>query len=339
MSNTEKSADSEAALSAVAAGNSNDGKRDERGTADQRHPADLTSNYTPQLEPRHNAAARTTHTCQARGDDEWSSLLFTAGKHCRAGIPLLVRSLDAARTVRDLQPGDVRRDLGIAAGGPLHYMRLTRNGLLVVGARTAEAAVRLQRVQQLAGVPVEVTLPLWYGRNAGKIRRVPAWLDGAAMRESLYPSAGVVSARRLVAYRAQPDGSHHDVPQTSVVLVFRPELPAVPATVTLHDSLGPRDELANIIDALADYLEKVIHWRDCDLDWSGWYFYQRNVPLQKNTFDYGVFLCQNAECLTRDAQILFEQKHMPCFRGCIVYEITPQAPSMVNSACINMHRF
>ncbi|KAK8785980.1 hypothetical protein V5799_007654 [Amblyomma americanum] len=91
--------------------------------------------------------------------------------------------------------------------------------------------------------------------------------------------------------------------------------------MVIYDSLGPRDEHANIIDDLADYLEKVSHWRDCDLDWSGWYFYPSNVPLQKDTFDCGVFLCQYAECLTRDAPILFKEKHMPYFRGRIVYEI------------------
>ncbi|KAK8759632.1 hypothetical protein V5799_002736 [Amblyomma americanum] len=73
--------------------------------------------------------------------------------------------------------------------------------------------------------------------------------------------------------------------------------------IVIYDSLGPRDEHANIIGALVDYVEKVSHWRDCDLDWSGWYFYPRNVPLQKNTVDSGVFLCQYAECLTRDAPI------------------------------------
>ncbi|KAK8770791.1 hypothetical protein V5799_012745 [Amblyomma americanum] len=91
--------------------------------------------------------------------------------------------------------------------------------------------------------------------------------------------------------------------------------------MVIYDSLGPRDEHANIIDALADYLEKVSHWGDCDLDWSGWYFYPRIVPLQKNTFDCSVFLCQYAEGLTRDAPILFEENHMQNFRGRLVYEI------------------
>ncbi|KAK8770792.1 hypothetical protein V5799_012746 [Amblyomma americanum] len=91
--------------------------------------------------------------------------------------------------------------------------------------------------------------------------------------------------------------------------------------MVIYDSLGPRDEHANIIDALAECLEKVRHRRDCDLDWSGWYFYPRNVQLQKNTFDCGVFLWQYAECLTRDAPILFEENHMQNFRGRIVYEI------------------
>ncbi|KAK8774074.1 hypothetical protein V5799_011393 [Amblyomma americanum] len=90
--------------------------------------------------------------------------------------------------------------------------------------------------------------------------------------------------------------------------------------IVIYDSLGPRDEHSSIIDDLADYLEKVNGWQDCEMDWNGWYFYPGNVQLQKNTSDCGVFLCQYAECLTRDAPILFEQKHMPYFRRRIVYE-------------------
>ncbi|KAK8770017.1 hypothetical protein V5799_013517 [Amblyomma americanum] len=91
--------------------------------------------------------------------------------------------------------------------------------------------------------------------------------------------------------------------------------------MVIYDSLGPRVEHAESIDALADYLEEVSRWRNRDLDWSSWHFYPGKVPLQKNTSDSAVFMCRYAECLTRDAQFLFEQKHMPFFRKCIVYEI------------------
>ncbi|KAH7974363.1 hypothetical protein HPB49_014517 [Dermacentor silvarum] len=171
--------------------------------------------------------------------NDWSFVLYgSPTKGGSAGdIPLLVRSLDPTRTVRDLDPGRVTRELLAESGvapGSYCYVRLTRGGLLAVGARTAEAAVRSQRVRWLDGTPVEVIVPLWHGHNAAKIRHVPAWIDDADMRESLYVSAGVVSVRRLVAYGAPwADGRRRDVPQTSVVLVFRPELTRVPVSVTL----------------------------------------------------------------------------------------------------------
>ncbi|KAH9363903.1 hypothetical protein HPB48_011211 [Haemaphysalis longicornis] len=112
-------------------------------------------------------------------------------------------------------------------------MRLTQNGLLLLGARTADATVRLQRLKRLDDTPVEVTLPLWYGRNIAKIRRVPVWFDDDAIRESLFPSAGVISARRLVAYHALRSGRRHDIPQTSVVLLFRPDISQIPSSVGL----------------------------------------------------------------------------------------------------------
>ncbi|KAL3184213.1 hypothetical protein MRX96_032329 [Rhipicephalus microplus] len=98
----------------------------------------------------------------------------------------------------------------------------------------AEVAVRSQRVRYLDGAPVEVTVPLWHGQNAAKIRRVPTWISDEDMRESLYKSAGVVSVRRLIAYGAPgAEGRRRDKPQTSVVLVFCPELSRLPDSVTL----------------------------------------------------------------------------------------------------------
>ncbi|KAK8767462.1 hypothetical protein V5799_005758 [Amblyomma americanum] len=91
--------------------------------------------------------------------------------------------------------------------------------------------------------------------------------------------------------------------------------------MVIYDSLGPRQKHAESIDALAQYLEEVSHLPDCDLDWSGWHFYPRIVPLQKNTSDSAVFMCRYTVCLTRDVQIFFELKHMPYFRRRIVFEI------------------
>ncbi|XP_077497817.1 sentrin-specific protease 1-like [Amblyomma americanum] len=91
--------------------------------------------------------------------------------------------------------------------------------------------------------------------------------------------------------------------------------------MVIYDSLGQREEHAESIDALAQYPEEVSHLRDCELDWRGWHLYTRIVPLQKNTRDSAVFMSRYAQYLTRDAQTLFEQKHIPHFRNLTVYEI------------------
>ncbi|KAL1443897.1 hypothetical protein MTO96_030143 [Rhipicephalus appendiculatus] len=46
-----------------------------------------------------------------------------------------------------------------------------------------------------------------------------------------------------------------------------------------------------------------------------------DVPLQENNNDCGVFVCQYAECLSRDAPISFGQEDIPFFRRRVAYEI------------------
>ncbi|KAH7977047.1 hypothetical protein HPB52_023229 [Rhipicephalus sanguineus] len=191
------------------------------------------------LRSARNAKSSATGQFRTSGvREDWQNVLYGRQEEASAGsIPLLVRSLDPTRTVRDLDPQRVARELQTEAGvAPRSYcyMRLTRGGLLALGARTAEAAVRSQRVRCLGGTPVEVTVPLWHVHNAAKIRRVPTWIGDADIRERLYESAGVVSVRRLVAYGAPTaEGRRRDIPQTSVVLVFRPKMRRVPTSVTL----------------------------------------------------------------------------------------------------------
>ncbi|XP_077501175.1 sentrin-specific protease 1-like, partial [Amblyomma americanum] len=62
--------------------------------------------------------------------------------------------------------------------------------------------------------------------------------------------------------------------------------------MVIYDSLGPRGGHAESIDALAHYLQEESHLRGRDLDWGGWRFYPRTVPLQKNASDCGVFICR-----------------------------------------------
>ncbi|KAL1470575.1 hypothetical protein MTO96_040347 [Rhipicephalus appendiculatus] len=207
----------------------------ERGSAIKIRAA--TQRNTHILSVRKATNAGTGQSSTSGGSKAWQNVLYGRQEKDSTGIPLLVRSLDPTRTVRDLEPEHVIHELQTEASlapGSYSYMRLTRGGLLALGARTAEVAVRSQRIRCLDGTPVEVAVPLWHGHNAAKIRRVPAWINDAAMRESLYESAGVVSARRLVAYgTTAPGGRRRDKPQTSVVLVFRPELSRVPGSVTL----------------------------------------------------------------------------------------------------------
>ncbi|KAL1417925.1 hypothetical protein MTO96_026377 [Rhipicephalus appendiculatus] len=235
MSSIEPSRNLESA-SYVIQGNESGGHDGERGAALEVHAARLRNTH---LRPAGNSTNAATGPSRTRGGkNDWKNVIYGRQENASTGsIPLLVRSLDPTRTIRDLNPERVTRELqtesGVNAGG-YNYMRLTRGGLLALGARTAEVAVRSQRVRCLDGTPVDVSVPLWHGHNAAKIRRVPAWINDADMRESLYESAGVVSVRRLVAYGTTATGGRRrDKPQTSVVLVFRPELRRVPDSVTL----------------------------------------------------------------------------------------------------------
>ncbi|EEC03135.1 sentrin/sumo-specific protease, putative [Ixodes scapularis] len=62
--------------------------------------------------------------------------------------------------------------------------------------------------------------------------------------------------------------------------------------------------------------------RATDLVLSDWTFEAvKDIPLQKNNSDSGMFALKYAEYITRDAKITFDQMHMPYFRRRMVYEI------------------
>ncbi|KAG0426304.1 hypothetical protein HPB47_026572 [Ixodes persulcatus] len=62
--------------------------------------------------------------------------------------------------------------------------------------------------------------------------------------------------------------------------------------------------------------------RAIDLDLSDWTFEAtKDIPLQRNSSDCGMFALKYAEYITRDAKITFDQMHMPYFRRRMVYEI------------------
>ncbi|KAL1417922.1 hypothetical protein MTO96_026375 [Rhipicephalus appendiculatus] len=117
------------------------------------------------------------------GRKDSQNVLYGRKQKTFAGsIPLLVCTLEPTRTIRDLDPERVSRQLQTEAGvapESYYYMRLMRGGLLALGANSTEAAVRSQRVRCLDGTPGEVSVPFWHGHNDAKIRRVPAWISVA----------------------------------------------------------------------------------------------------------------------------------------------------------------
>lgn len=93
--------------------------------------------------------------------------------------------------------------------------------------------------------------------------------------------------------------------------------------IALYDSFGAPHAKANCIDLLREYLEEEsLHKRKHGIDWDDWKFIvAEDVPQQQNMSDCGMFTCQFAECISRDAPFQFTQQHMPYFRKRVVYEI------------------
>lgn len=93
--------------------------------------------------------------------------------------------------------------------------------------------------------------------------------------------------------------------------------------IAYYDSLGSNNERDNCLQTLQLYLEAESQdKRGCGLDWEPWKLEViSGLPQQHNGTDCGMFMCQYAECLSRDAKICFGQQHMPYFRKRVVYEI------------------
>ncbi|KAH6922318.1 hypothetical protein HPB50_013100 [Hyalomma asiaticum] len=79
------------------------------------------------------------------------------------------------------------------------------------------------------------------------------------------------------------------------------------------------------LELLQQYLEdESQHKRNHGLDWENWTLKIMDVPQQQNGSDCGMFTCQYAECISRDAPISFGQQDMAYFRKRVVYEILHQ---------------
>lgn len=90
-----------------------------------------------------------------------------------------------------------------------------------------------------------------------------------------------------------------------------------------YDSVGlPAEMSRSHFLAMYNYLvEESWRRRGRGIDWNDWTARVTEVPRQRNGDDCGVFTCQYAECLSRDAPISFGQEHMPYLRQRIAYEI------------------
>ncbi|KAM7284345.1 sentrin-specific protease 1 [Ixodes scapularis] len=89
------------------------------------------------------------------------------------------------------------------------------------------------------------------------------------------------------------------------------------------DSMGSCRERHNCLHKLQLYLEAESqdNWGH-GLDWEPWELQViSDLPQQHNGSDCGMFTCQYAEFVSRDAKISFGQQHMPYFRKRVVYEI------------------
>ncbi|XP_040063667.1 sentrin-specific protease 1-like [Ixodes scapularis] len=93
--------------------------------------------------------------------------------------------------------------------------------------------------------------------------------------------------------------------------------------IAYYDSMESSRERHNCLHKLQLYLEAESQYkRGHGLDWEPWKLQViSDLPQQHNDSVCGIFTCQYAECVSRDAKISFGQQHMPYFRKRVVYEI------------------
>jgi len=66
-------------------------------------------------------------------------------------------------------------------------------------------------------------------------------------------------------------------------------------------------------------------------DLSDWEDYQpKDIPLQKNGYDCGVFMCKYADCASAGRPFLFKQMHMQYFRKLMILDILQKRCSPIS---------
>ena len=92
-------------------------------------------------------------------------------------------------------------------------------------------------------------------------------------------------------------------------------------TISMYDSLGKdRDDILKLFPKYleSEHLDK----KKSPFDASAFQLVNvKDIPLQQNGWDCGMFLMKYAEYLSRNAKLTFTQKDMPYFRKRMVYEI------------------
>lgn len=91
--------------------------------------------------------------------------------------------------------------------------------------------------------------------------------------------------------------------------------------ITYFDSLHGDNEIC--LETIRDYLcQESIEKKKTKFELDGWKFEcTKNIPMQTNGSDCGVFVCQFAECAARRQPPRFDQTQMPNFRRRMVVEI------------------
>lgn len=91
--------------------------------------------------------------------------------------------------------------------------------------------------------------------------------------------------------------------------------------VNYYDSMGGRND--ECLAAIQEYLKaECLDKKKTQFNMDDWKLQNiKNIPQQQNGCDCGVFACQYAASITRNAKITFTQNDMPYFRKRMVYEI------------------
>ncbi|KAH7934885.1 hypothetical protein HPB52_001827 [Rhipicephalus sanguineus] len=153
--------------------------------------------------------------------------------HTEPWIPLLITFVDETITAWDLDPKAVDEAIRDFCGSEsVIAVKTTATGCFVVNLRNGASVVKLQSMKSLLGAAVQVKLSSWYTRNMAKIRSIPLYVKDEEVMDALVP-IGVIAARRAVAYTRLDNGECLETPKNTVILVFGPEVTAMPATVTI----------------------------------------------------------------------------------------------------------